>query len=322
MNSAAKELLAAHPRLARIAKREGKAPGDGFASAWDFYLGCEGAHGLDDRRLGQLLRHARSLHGEDKGQRADYVQRTIIAVRAEVPRLDGPAETDEQREALGLAIGRRWALGDGDPIVGGRIGGRGGSAVVWLRRRSGGVLRIPRLANLFDPKAHVREVSIAAGTNVMPLNGEEAIRVAQHVIALCELDLVDEPDEARECVREFIELLGKIIDAKLEGTPKQRWESLVKRETEQEELASHVIAARTVAMRDERARLWLPAGPFRASIGGGAKAPDWPHLVARMAEIGWERKEIDTWEPGTAHDERVASKRMKIVCFVAPEDWT
>jgi hypothetical protein len=194
---------------------------------------------------------------------------------------------------------------------------------VRLQRRSGATIRFARLSDLFDGRAQTRIVSIQAATQFMPLTNADAVKIAQEIIAFCEAQALDELDEARQWVREFVEELGDTIDATLEGTTAKRWKSLTDREDKQEKLASKVIAARTIAMRDERGRLWLPAGPLRQSISAGGKGPDWPHIIARMAEIGWDRMEVDMWQPGAGREGReLGARRVQTVFFVAPEDWT
>ena len=48
-------------------------------------LGCRAAElGYGDDILAALIRHARRQHGEEKGERDDYVERTVAAVRRQV----------------------------------------------------------------------------------------------------------------------------------------------------------------------------------------------------------------------------------------------
>ena len=101
-------ILERHDDLAKIVAREGTEPGDGSASEWDFML-CRRAaeHGYDDRILAALIRHARRTHGETKGERNDYVRRTVAAAREKVGLLEDqdPAragDRDRGRPSLDL----------------------------------------------------------------------------------------------------------------------------------------------------------------------------------------------------------------------------
>lgn len=103
-----REILDRHEDLAKLVARKGPKPGDGSPSTWDFQLGCRAAeHGYDDDALASLIRHARRVHGEDKGEREDYVERTIAAVRKRVGYVSGDATRDavlaELTKALRLA---------------------------------------------------------------------------------------------------------------------------------------------------------------------------------------------------------------------------
>ena len=79
------ELLAAFADVARFLERKGHKPGDGTASAWDYAMCCRAAeHECSDLELAALISEARRRHGETKGERADYVKRTIAAARKKV----------------------------------------------------------------------------------------------------------------------------------------------------------------------------------------------------------------------------------------------
>ena len=109
-----KEVLDRHEDLAKITARKGTKPKGGTPSDWDFMLGCRAAeYGYGDDVLGALIRHARQLHGEDKGERDDYIERTIAAVRRRVGYVGADATQDamlaELTKALRLGeVGRVW----------------------------------------------------------------------------------------------------------------------------------------------------------------------------------------------------------------------
>ncbi len=71
-------------------------------------LGCRAAeHGYDDGVLGALIRHARRVHGEDKGERDDYVEKTVAAVRKRVGYVTSGRKDDELLAELTKALRRR-----------------------------------------------------------------------------------------------------------------------------------------------------------------------------------------------------------------------
>jgi hypothetical protein len=318
------ELLGEFSELAKIIGRRGKSPGDGSPSAWDFYLCCEAIrYGCDDDELSGLIRHARAVHpdSKDKGARGDYVQRTIEAARARVPRA-GPAQTDAERERIGLALSRRWGFGEDDPIVGGRLVGPELDAIVRLRRRSGAELRLGHLRELFKPTTHTMNVSVAARTQFPMLSPKEAAGLAQKVIALCEYDQADERDLADQWTSDFINHAGAITDAvkqgaKMHGETAERWKALKEREKDEAKLSGPDVASRTALIRDEQGRLWIPAGPLRASLSPGA--PTWSALDGELADAGWTKERVDQWKPGIPHAERTAKDRARGVFYVEPE---
>lgn len=311
----AQALLAAHPKLARIAERNGKAPGDGSASAWDYYLACEAAReGAVDAELGLLIRHARKLHNERKGARDDYVERTIAKARQEVPRAPN---TERERLALGQSLSTRWGLGPQDPIVGGRLIGPGEAAIVRLRRASGTELRLGHIKDLFTPRSHTRAVSIAARSLFGAVTEKEAARIAQQIIALCEYTDIDERDLADQWTGDFMSRAGAIVDGTMHTGPADRWHTLVRRENVERELDQHGDApARAAVIKDERGAVWIPAAAFRNSLGSGA--PSWRELETLMAEIDWRKTKVEMWTPGPR--EQPGRRHIKAVFFVEPDD--
>jgi hypothetical protein len=279
------ELLAAFPELARLAGHRGKKPKDDSASGWDFWLACQAIRsGLSKEEIAALIRHAR--RGDFKGERPDYLERTIAAAREGV-----------ERDAADPAalISRRWNLG-GDPVVGGELLG---GVIVRLTRQSGAALRIPKVDDLFDASRHTRIVSVIAKTRFAKLTAAEAVEVAQAVIALCPGDRPDPCREARGWVTEFIAHSGVEVQAvTTAGCRKSRWE--VFSEFEQAEQAlkdSRDAAGKTAIIRDrEKNELWLPAGALKEHSGSRA---DWDEFTAQLGEVGWRSEEVDVREPAS-----------------------
>ena len=99
------KLLDRHDDLAKITARKGTKPKGGTPSDWDFMLGCRAAeYGYDDEVLGALIRHARAIHNDDKGERDDYVERTIRAVRRRVGQIGAEISYDELFAGLTRAL--------------------------------------------------------------------------------------------------------------------------------------------------------------------------------------------------------------------------
>jgi hypothetical protein len=300
------ELLEEFPQLDRIIRRDGKAPGKGSDSEWDFYLCCEGVRcGRSDPELAMLIERNRTVNPDPnrKRGRPDYIARTVASVRAKV-------EADAADPAKRLTD--RWGA-RGDPIVGGKLLGdvASGSAIVRLERKSGAILRLPKLGNLFESRTHTRIVSQVAKTRFPPLTNAEAVELAQAIIELCPGEDADPLEEARQWITDFVGDLGGIETVTLYGDAAEQWAGLVGREDAQRRLAAHPNPARrTVAMRDERGLLWLPADPLRAHTG---ERLSWGDLRARLQEIGWRRVEVDKWERGV---DRAIARRVHTVFYV------
>jgi hypothetical protein len=265
-------------KIRRTVKRDGTPPGDGSASAWDFFLACEARRcGCSLAEFALLLKQAR---GDDaKSGRADYVEGTWRGAGEEV---DTEGEKDPARR-----LTHRYGLRD-DPIVSGEMR----DPIVYLTQRSGRVLRLPNIDALFEPNNHSRIVSRIAKTQFARLTGPEAVEFAQLIIALCPSDDVDPLDETRHWPIDFTAEAGKIIESR--GSP---WDTLAECERLEQTLQSRrSAAARSVVIRDRNGELWLPAGALREHSGARLT---WPEFTARLQEIGWRHKDVDVRAPGT-----------------------
>lgn len=286
------ELLEAFPRLGELARREGKAPKDPSPSGWDFYLACESARcGLSDAEIATLIRHAR--RDDSKGTRGDYVKRTIERARASV-------ETEQADPATRLS--HRYALRS-DPIVSGAML----DPIVYLTLRSGRVLRLPNVDDLFEPNKHTRVVSRIAKTRFPRLSPAEAVDLAQLIIALCPSEDVDPLEEARFWVIEFIARAGAFVEAvNPDGTPKTRWEVLEALVEAERSLPRGPDVAMRSAIVRKGEELWLPAGALKDYSGSRRS---WPEFTADLAEIGWRHEELDVREP-TTRAGKAAARRV------------
>ena len=253
------ELLETYPKLRQDpARHEGKAPKDSSPSGWDYYLACEGVrNGLSDTELTAIIRHARR---DSKGRSAATTSRARSRTR-ERRRSTSPAARPDDPAAQ---ISQRWGL-TSDPIVSGQTIGdiaSGGAVAVILERESGARLRLPCLADLFDPRAHTRIVSQVTRAEFPPLNNAEAVRIAQLMIRLCGGQDDDPLAEARQWISATSSPgWARSSTRTRTAAPPNVGPASPKRADEQAAFsASRDAAARTVAMRDEKGELWLPAG--------------------------------------------------------------
>jgi hypothetical protein len=312
------KLLEDHPRLQEIARRKGKAPGDGSASDWDYYLGCEARRvaSATSAEVAELIRHARGLHGDDKGERADYVERTVDAVFVAEPH-DGD-EAGDDATPLGTQIARAWNLET--KIVAGHTIGYGDAASVYLHLDDGRELRFPRLAELFDPSVHARRVSLIARSRCPHLGKPRALEIAQWVVELCdaEVDPTEDLDETEGWVTAFRSGLGTVTPGELRTPGDVRWAALlaVADFTPDREIHREV-AGRTAAIRDGDGRLWLPAEAFMRHVRFVERASiDWGTLSTRMKALGWTRHKVGAREPGVPQE---SARRIRLSFFVEEE---
>ena len=146
----AQEVLDRHEDLAKVTARKGTKPKGGTPSDWDFMLGCRAAeYGYDDATLAELIRRARRLHGEDKGERDDYVARTIAAVRQRV----GYVGTDSKLDVILAELTKALRLDGVDRrVVLTRVAGHGNTAAATIVLDDGYEIRF----STFEHVAHNR----------------------------------------------------------------------------------------------------------------------------------------------------------------------
>jgi hypothetical protein len=313
---AVEELLQAHPRLEQLAKRKGKAPGDGSASDWDMSLACTARReaGASRDEIIELIRHARRLHGDRKGERSDYLQRTADAAGAAVP-LEGEGTSESGLRDPGSRIAKAWNLET--TIVSGHTVGYGDAASVYLQLADGRELRFPRLAELFDPSVHARRVSLIARSRCPNLTKPRALEVAQWVVELCdtEVDPEEDLDELEGWLTFFRSGLGTVSPGEPCAPGPDRWRALVAvADFSPDPEVQLEIAGRTAAVRDSDGRLWLPAEAFMRHIRQVERAQiDWGTLTSRMEQLGWTRHKIGAREPNVP---RESARRIRLSFFV------
>jgi hypothetical protein len=260
------ELIETFPKLGKITRREGKAPKDPSPSGWDHWLACESVRcGLSDGEIAALIRHGRA--GDPKLDRDKYITGTIDTAREKV-------KVDESDPAH--RISRRWGLLD-DPIVAGATLGdvASGAARVYLERRSGSRLRLPRLGDLFESRKHTRIVSQVARSRFPALNTNDAASIAQAVIELCGGEDVDPLEEARQWVTEFIAYAGAVVDAlDAQGKERTRWDVLCEHREAERRLPNTGNPAGRAAIIRKGSECWLPAGALKDYSGSGKSWDD------------------------------------------------
>ena len=292
------EIVARYAALGRIARHEGKAPGKGSDSEWDFYLACEARRRVKPpitrAEAIELVAHGRGYTG--KGARADYLELTVDKAfgQVEAPDTVAPASADPA-----AVITAGWKIAD-DPIVAGWATGNGLAAIVFLRRKSGAVVRLRRLGDLFTANKHFAQVSVALGESIPHLTPASAGRIAQAVSQLCEVHDDDEVDrdEVAAWLGAFADGLGTIVTGDLHGEGAPRWRVLVAQRDFKPEESVHGIAASTAGVRDLEGRLWVPKLPLMRHVRKVEGAViDWDTLQTRLADLGWAELRVDVHEP-------------------------
>jgi len=176
--SDAKAILARHDDLARIAARKGVGPKGGTPSDWDYMLAARAAEqGYDDGVIESLIRHARHLHGEQKGERVDYVQRTVEAVRRRIGRV-GPGV--RQQDALG-ELTKALRLDEVKRrVVGAYVAGHGNSAAAAIVLDDDYSIEFERFEHVAQPEKLADQLACTVGLTTS-FNKIQARRVASLV---------------------------------------------------------------------------------------------------------------------------------------------
>lgn len=165
------------------------------------------------------------------------------------------------------------------------------------------MLEFPRLGDLFVPARHVELVVIEArGTLGGDLSKAKAAEIASAIVELCDVHAARgrrNRDELESWLGFFVAGLGAILDGDLLGEGEARWRVLVAQADYTPPADTHGIAPSTAGVRDLDGRLWIPAGPLMRHIRQVEReAIDWPTLLSRLDDVGWEELRVDVHEPG------------------------
>ena len=166
-------ILDRHEDLAKIAARKGTKPKGGTASDWDYMLGCRAAeHGYDDDVLRALIRHARQAHGEEKGERDDYVERTVAAVRKRV----GQVGVDAERGELLAELTKALRLPAGRRVVSTLVTGHGNSATAAIELDDGYTIEFENFEHVAQPAklADTLATTVGVATDFTKLQSRRA----------------------------------------------------------------------------------------------------------------------------------------------------
>lgn len=308
-------LLKRYPRLGKIARRElDEPPGDGSASGWDYHLACEAQRRVKDPKatvaeLEALVRHARAIHGEEKGLRDDYIRRTVAKA---IERESGPPEAAGAADLIGWVSGQ-WHVESSDPIVAWRAIGHGSAAVIRLKRRSGAVVRLRRLGDLYDPARHVEEVSTEVPCRCPVLDKQTAVRIAQALGEAC--GVRGDPDAERAEVDDELtrfaaelghETAGELDDwatlvESVDYVPMEKTSTGIGKEEFRPKRGPLTPAQRACGIRDGARRLWLPAGALGDHLAAHNIKVVGGRLRPLLEEAGWEYRRVELREPA---DER------------------
>jgi hypothetical protein len=328
------DLLEQHERLRQIVKRTCAPPADPSDSGWDYYLACEARRcGATDKEIEELIGVSR---GHDpKSRRPDYLRKTIGAAHRAEPEPGSAASSGTKpraaggsgppwgssKQEIGSWITDQWNGPADDPIVDGwAFGSSLDGSIVYLQTLSGAEFQFPRLAGLFALDTHLRWASVATGWPVPPLKKPEALLIAQAITALCEVRA--DPEAGRDEVEEWIAgMVGKAsgtrpLDPRNPGVGRWRLLHLVRHG--QDPHAEKMFEASLVVAEDPSGERWLPAGQFMDYVRSERRATiGWDELESRMADLGFERREIQQREPGGGR----AGEKLSGVFYVGQERW-
>jgi hypothetical protein len=284
------ELLSLFGDVARLLNRKGRKPGDGSPSAWDYTMCCRaGEHECSDPELVALLREARRRHGDAKGERDDYIERTIAAVRQKV---GYPASSPKAiLERLTKDI---HAAQVGLTLADVRVSGYGDRARVAFVFSDGSELDFPHAEQIATASRLASGLAntIGIAAEFSPL---QARRVAAHVRRYAgRTNERRERDEAITWGIDFLRLAGaEVFDFADQASRFRRWRELHELDPdEQTSVRSAEAYARKsiVAVDGSTGIRYVRAGWFQEyvrRIGATAGQAD---VMELMLDVGWKRK--------------------------------
>ena len=312
----AEDLVKRWRSLGKVVRHEGDTDVlvDGSLSEVDFHLCCEALRRVKDppvtdSELADLIRHHRDFHDDPKlkGERADYVERTVAKAREEE---SGPPRGDAGETMTWVA--RRWQLDPGDPVEWVETSGYGLETTIRLTRRSGRVMRISRYGDLFDPAAHTRIIAVAGSCRCPAFGKPKAVEIAEALGEVCGVtdDPDAEPDDFSERLAEFMHRLGhevigdpgdwETLTAAVDWVPTEEVSVGLNRTAQRPVTRPLPPAERACGIRDTGGHLWLPAGALGDHLTACGFRVQGGRLRAHMEEFGFEHKRVDARGPMNA----------------------
>jgi hypothetical protein len=315
-------LLGKHHEVARLVRRTGRAPGDGSGHAWDFSLCCRAAeHGYGDDDLAALVRHARRLHGSPKGERADYVARTVAAARQRVGRT--PRERSHE-DALAELTGLLGLDALGRQVAGAVVAGHGSEALAQIRLADGYVIDFPRFGAIASSRPLAAQLATTVGVVLDP-TPLQARRAAALVRQLAARDRETRDLEQTEAyASELLRLACVVLFAFSDQASKwQTWQRLADHEPEHEATERSPTAyARAVLVAQDTAtgQRFVRAGWAQHYVRLQAGATATPTATRdQLVALGWAQRGEKGQIKATDPDGQAPPIRLAL--YVVPGGW-
>ena len=318
-------ILGRHADLARLVRREGKAPGDGSPSTWDYALGCRACeHGYDDHEVAALLRHNRRLHPDDKhkDERDAYIELTVAKVRAQVGAAPRDRTSEEAKTKLADLLRLERAPDARYVVQETAILGHGATArgVVYLSR--GLTLEFERVGDISKPTRLSEELAASVGV-AAKFEGLQAIQALALVRQIAERSMAMAELAATTAMASLILAYARVIEFNV-ALPRSRYEQWqeVQRHDPLADLKGHdpaSYAAAMILLRDpESGATYVRAAwaqeVMRRELGPGYAAPRVQGLLLRA---GWTQPTAD----GSIEATQKGRPRIRLWFYVVPKDW-
>jgi len=310
----AEELLSLFGDIARLLNRKGRAPGDASASAWDYAMCCRAAeHECSDPELAALLREARRRHGEAKGERPDYIERTIASVRHKV---GYPAQSPQA--ILGTLTKELHAGQVGLSVTDLRVSGNRVSIV--FSDGSELAARAEHIATASKLGAELATtIGIAADFSTL-----QARRIAAHVRRYAGRS--NELREREQAITWGIDFLGlvetKVFDVADQGSRFRMWRLLHEHDPEEKTSlrGAEAYARKSLVAADKATGIrYVRAGWFQEFVRRTGTTANPQDVAGWMLDVGWQQR----GQKGRikATDPKGLDKPIAVAFYEVPKGW-
>jgi hypothetical protein len=318
-------LLDRHPDLAKLVSHEDKAPGDGSPSARDFALACRACeHGYDDTEVAAVIAYHRSRHPDPKakGERPDYIERTVRAAREKIGAAPRDRTLEQARNKLADLLQLERAPEAPFVVQATAIYGHGATArgVVFLSR--GQTLEFDRVGDIGKQTRLAEELaaSIGVATNFTKTQAITALalvrQIAEGSAALAEL-------AATRSMANLILTHARVVKFDY-AKPASRYSAwhLVQGHDPLEDLKAHdpaSFATKMIVLRDgltgaTYVRAAWAQEVIRRELGAGYSTARVQGLLLRA---GWTQPTAD----GSIEATQVGRQRIRLWFYVVPNGW-